>query len=326
MLMLRGFGCGGSRPRLSLDDDGALHARVHAAHVLERAGLRELVREGLAGLDAARGAGLEAGRPCTSWPTESSLVQVTVSPGLTVSLGRVELDVLHGRPGAGRPPLAAGVVGASRGVSSCWCRRTPLLSLPLLSSPAAAGGDEAERETGEQSAEQALHRGGTLEKRARVAPSVRAGGSRPDPRPRSARRRAPPRRSPRRDGRAGSGARSRRRGPWRAAPRRAGRGRAARACARRRPRRPCSPTRPCRSRGRRRPPRRAAPTRSSGSASSGGVAIASSTPGQARGDQQRARHVVAVADVGELQALEPAEALAQRHQVGERLARVVLAA
>jgi hypothetical protein len=36
------------------------------------------------------------------------------------------------------------------------------------------------------------------------------------------------------------------------------------------------------------------------------------------------RHVVAVADVGELQPIEAAEALLQREQVGQRLARMVV--
>ena len=48
-------------------------------------------------------------------------------------------------------------------------------------------------------------------------------------------------------------------------------------------------------------------------------------PGDSAKAQQRAGHVVAVPDVGEPQALESPEALAQRDQVGERLAGVVLA-
>ena len=46
-------------------------------------------------------------------------------------------------------------------------------------------------------------------------------------------------------------------------------------------------------------------------------------PGQGAEDRQRAGDVVAVADVGELQALEAAEALLQRQQVGQRLAGVM---
>ena len=46
-------------------------------------------------------------------------------------------------------------------------------------------------------------------------------------------------------------------------------------------------------------------------------------PGELAGDRQRAGDVVAVADVGEAQAGEVAEALAQGEQVGERLAGVV---
>ena len=49
-------------------------------------------------------------------------------------------------------------------------------------------------------------------------------------------------------------------------------------------------------------------------------------PGDPPEDRERAGAVVAVADVGEAQALELAEALAQRQQVGERLARVVQSA
>ena len=45
--------------------------------------------------------------------------------------------------------------------------------------------------------------------------------------------------------------------------------------------------------------------------------------GQAAEHDERARDVVAVADVGELEPLEAAEGLAQREQVGQRLARVV---
>ena len=46
-------------------------------------------------------------------------------------------------------------------------------------------------------------------------------------------------------------------------------------------------------------------------------------PGQLADDRQRAGDVVAVADVGEAQPVELAEALAQGHQVGQRLAGVV---
>jgi len=46
-------------------------------------------------------------------------------------------------------------------------------------------------------------------------------------------------------------------------------------------------------------------------------------PGELAGDRQRAGDVVAVADVGEAQPVELAEALAQGEQVGERLAGVV---
>src|SRR4051812_27341710 len=47
-------------------------------------------------------------------------------------------------------------------------------------------------------------------------------------------------------------------------------------------------------------------------------------PRQGAEQHQRVRHVVAVADVDEPHPVEPAEPLAQRQQVGERLARVVL--
>ena len=59
--------------------------------------------------------------------------------------------------------------------------------------------------------------------------------------------------------------------------------------------------------------------------SSGGEATATSTPASPPSDQKRAGHVVAVAHVGQPQPLEPAEALAERQQVGQRLAGVVVA-
>ena len=59
LLMLRGFGL---RRRAYLTTTLRRHPRVHAALVLERALLRELVLEGLAVLDAARAARLEGRR------------------------------------------------------------------------------------------------------------------------------------------------------------------------------------------------------------------------------------------------------------------------
>ena len=47
-------------------------------------------------------------------------------------------------------------------------------------------------------------------------------------------------------------------------------------------------------------------------------------PGQRPEQCQRAGHVVAVADVGDAQALERSVGLSQREQVGERLARVMV--
>ena len=66
--------------------------------------------------------------------------------------------------------------------------------------------------------------------------------------------------------------------------------------------------------------RRRAPPRAG---SRRGAATTQLDPGQLAGDRQRAGDVVAVADVGEAQAVELAEALAQGEQVGERLAGVV---
>ena len=92
MLMLRGFGLRrGPAPGCHFDGDGAFHARVDAAHVLVGAGLRELVREGLAGLDVAREPPELKPSAVTSWPTESSLVQVTVWPALAFSLAGLNL-------------------------------------------------------------------------------------------------------------------------------------------------------------------------------------------------------------------------------------------
>ena len=125
------------------------------------------------------------------------------------------------------------------------------------------------------------------------------------------------------------------------APRRAGTARAA-TCARRPStgRRPSIPTRRCRAR--RRPrlrpaasvvTRNRAAVRRGGAghlrhervrASSAGVATTTSRPGLRAEHHQRVGDVVAVADVDELQPVQVAEALAQRQQIGERLARVVV--
>ena len=72
-------------------------------------------------------------------------------------------------------------------------------------------------------------------------------------------------------------------------------------------------------------PRPAACATSGSGGSSAGVATTTSTPALRAQQHQRAGHVVAVAHVGQLQALQVAEALAQRQQVGQRLAGMVLA-
>ena len=92
-------------------------------------------------------------------------------------------------------------------------------------------------------------------------------------------------------------------------------------------RRPSTPTRRCRARRRRPPPppdRRSAPRPCASGAGSRAAPPPHLDARERPDDRQRARDVVAVADVGQHAALQVAERLAHRQQVGERLARVVV--
>ena len=113
-------------------------------------------------------------------------------------------------------------------------------------------------------------------------------------------------------------------------------GQRAAALGRGRPRRPCSPTRRCRPRARPAPPRsgsawsvnRPLAPRRQREALLERVARAARrpprrSPASVPSTRERARDVVAVADVGDPQPVERAVGLAQRQQVGERLAGVV---